>query len=130
MTVFDWLSLSVGLYVVNIFVQAAFANRRYDPKTLLGNRDDFEPDDVHLGRARRAQANLTEAMIIFTPLALGAESMGKGDGLAAIGGAVFFVSRVAYLVIYVAGVPTLRSIVWATGMIGAGLVFWVVAPFN
>lgn len=130
MTVLDWLIVSVGLYFANIVAQALFANLRYDPKTLLGPRDGFLPEGVGLLRAKRAQANFTEAMIMFTPLALAAHATGQGDGMAALGGAIFAIARALYLAVYLAGTPVVRSLVWAVGLGGTGLVFWAVAPFN
>ncbi|MEO1013848.1 MAG: MAPEG family protein [Pseudomonadota bacterium] len=130
MTVLDWLVIAVCLYFLNICVQAVFGNMRYDPKTLLGPRDDFTPEGVGLLRARRAQANFTEAMIMFAPLALVAGATGSGGGIAAIGGAVFVISRAVYLVVYVAGVAVVRSLAWMVGVLGTAMVFWAVAPFR
>ncbi|MEM9705849.1 MAG: MAPEG family protein [Pseudomonadota bacterium] len=126
MTVLEWLVLAVFIYFVNIGVQAVFANLRYSPGTLLGSRDDFAPDGIGLMRARRAQANFTEAMVMFAPLALAAHVTGADPGLASLGGAIFAISRAAYLIVYVAGTPVIRSLVWGAGLIGTGMVGWAV----
>ncbi len=129
MTLLDYVVLSVALYFANIVVQAVFGNMRYDPKTLLGPRDDFAPEGLYLMRAKRAQANFTEAMAMFVPLALIAHLTDKSAGLATLGAAVFFWARLAYLIVYVAGAPVVRSLVWTVGVIGVLMVFRAVAPF-
>ncbi|MEO1013849.1 MAG: MAPEG family protein [Pseudomonadota bacterium] len=130
MTVFDWLVLSAGLYFANILLQDVFGVMNHDMKALFGTRDGFEPKGVGLKRTQRAQANFTEAMAMFVPLALVAQLSGKAEGLATAGAAVFFWSRLAYLIAYVAGVPVVRSIVWMIGVVGLLMIFWAVAHFR
>lgn len=129
MNALDYLVLSVALYGANIVVQGVFANLKYDPKTLLGNRDDFAPEGVGLMRAKRAQANFTEAMVLFAPLVLVASATDKLGGLTDLGAAVFFWSRLAYLVSYVAGLGPVRSLVWFGGAVGTGMILWALSPF-
>ncbi|MEM6537159.1 MAG: MAPEG family protein [Pseudomonadota bacterium] len=126
MTVISCLLAAVGLYFLNIVAQAVFANIHHDPKTLLGPRDGFESESVGLLRAKRAQANFTEAMVMFVPVALLAHVTGQGEGAAAFGGALFVVSRAFYLAIYLAGTPVVRSLAWAGGLLGTVIIFWVV----
>ena len=120
---------AVAVYGGIILSQAVFANMRYDPKTLLGTRDDFTPEGKHLLRARRTLANMTEAMVMFAPLILVAHVTGKTSALTAIGAGLFFWARLAYAVVYIAGIPVVRSLIWAVGLVGTLMIFWaVVAP--
>ena len=126
----DYLSASVGIYFAIICAQAVCANRAYDPRTLLGARDDFNPDDKYLLRARRTLANMTEAMVMHAPLVLIAFQTNSSSALTLLGSALFFWARLLYAVVYIAGVPVVRSIFWGGGLIGTALVFWEVAPFT
>ncbi len=82
----------------------------------LGNRDQMRPFTVHGQRAVRALANLQEAMPVFLALALMNLFFGPGP-MALVGAWIFFAARVLYLPLYVAGVPVVRSVAWAVGVV-------------
>ena len=126
MTELSYLIGTVAIYLALILAQAVFANLRYDLKTLLGPRDDLTPEGMFLLRARRAQANMTEAMVLFIPLVLVAHLADKTSALTAIGAGLFFWARLVYPVVYIAGVPVIRSLVWAAGLVGTLMIFWAV----
>ncbi len=86
----------------------------------LGNRDVLpKPTNVG-GRAIRAANNSIEAAIFFVPLALIAHLVGK-DSEVFLGAQIAFYARIIYVVIYLVGVPYVRSLVWFIGVIGLGL---------
>jgi uncharacterized MAPEG superfamily protein len=91
----------------------------------LGNRDHVRPLTVVGERATRALANMHEALPVFLALALLNMIVGTAAGLAVTGATLFLIARVVYVAIYVAGVPVLRTLVWAVGWVGLAL---MIAP--
>jgi uncharacterized MAPEG superfamily protein len=87
----------------------------------LGNRDHVRPLTVVGERAARALANMHEALPVFLALALLNMIVGTAAGLAVTGAAIFLMARVVYVAIYIAGVPVLRTLVWAAGWVGLAL---------
>jgi uncharacterized MAPEG superfamily protein len=90
----------------------------------LGNRDHMRPLTVTGQRAARALANMQEALPVFLALALLNLISGSAAAMAITGAWVFLAARVVYLLVYVAGVPVLRTLVWAGGW--AGLVLMLI----
>jgi uncharacterized MAPEG superfamily protein len=93
-------------------------------KVGLSNRDDLPEATPLGGRAERAARNSIEAIVLFVPLALVAHVSGRSDA-ALFGAQLFFWARVAYLPIYWAGIPYLRSAVWMVGVVGLAMMFKV-----
>lgn len=88
-----------------------------------GNRDDLPEPSALAGRADRAAKNMLENLVLFTALLVAAR-MGNGDQERIVLGArVFFWARVAYFPIYLAGIKYVRTVVWAVGIAGLGLIF-------
>ncbi len=90
----------------------------------LGNRDHMRPLTVTGQRAARALANMQEALPVFLALALLNLISGSAAAMAITGAWAFLAARVVYLLVYVAGVPVLRTLVWAGGW--AGLVLMLI----
>jgi uncharacterized MAPEG superfamily protein len=91
---------------------------------MAGNREDFPPGTGWIGRAHRAHLNMVENMVPFAALVLGAAVAGKADGWTALGAQVFFYSRVVHAVMYIAGVPWLRTFAWLGGVAGMAMVLY------
>ena len=111
------------LTFVAILLGAFFRYREWTPeglKTGLSNRDQLPEATPLGGRADRAAANTIEGMLLFTPLALAAEVAGLG-GEALLGAQVFLWARIAYLPVYLVGIAYLRSLIWAVGVVGLGM---------
>jgi len=101
MAVFTWATV-----VVASLIRA----RAWTPGGLMlafGNRDNLPPATPLAGRAGRAAANTVENLVFFAVLALAAQ--------------IFLWARVVYLPVYVAGVPFLRTGVWAVSIAGLGM---------
>lgn len=94
---------------------------------MAGNREDFPPGTGWIGRAHRAHLNMVENMVPFTALVLGATAAGQADGWTALGAQVFFYSRVVHAVVYTLGVPWLRTLAYLGGVIGMGMILYVLA---
>ena len=70
------------------------------------------------GRAKRAHLNMLENMVLFSALVLIAAVAGKANAMTAMGALIFFWARLLYAVIYLLGVPWLRTLAWFVSVIG------------
>jgi len=113
-----YLLMSVVLTFVQVLIAAAAANQVVGLTTLAGNRDDVPPFGGFAGRARRAHLNMIENMVLFAALVLIAAVANKANATTALGALIFFWARLAYAVIYLLGVPWLRTVAWFVSVIG------------
>lgn len=122
-----YLLSAVGLYGVMILMQAVAANmsKKVNLKELAGPRDDLTTTGLSAfhGRTIRAQANMNEGMILFTPLVLIAVQMDALTSTTALGAAIFFYGRLVYAPLYYFGVPWLRTLAWTVSTIGTLMIF-------
>jgi uncharacterized MAPEG superfamily protein len=126
----SWLSATAALFFIYIVGEAVAGNRQYKPKDLLGPRDNLAPFSPALGRAKRATANMIEAMCLFVPLVLVALISERTNEWTALGCAVFFFARLAFAPLYWFGVPVLRTLAYFIGVAGLGMIFLQVLPFS
>jgi len=113
-----YLLFSVLLTFVQVLIAAASANQAVGLNTLAGNRESMGDLTGFAGRARRAHLNMIENMVLFTALVLVAAVAGKANAMTAMGALVFFWARLIYAVIYLLGIPWLRTLAWAVSVIG------------
>lgn len=113
---------SVVLTLVQMLVAGMGANTQVGLTALAGNREDLPPVTGWAGRAKRAHANMLENIVLFAALVLVAHAAGKTNAMTALGAQLFFWARLAYAVIYVAGIPWLRTLVWFVSLIGLVLI--------
>lgn len=118
-----WLLASLVLHAVYVLTPAALYLPAEGTMTHLGGRDEQPKPSRMVGRARRALANWQENFPVFLALALGAMALGRPD--AGAGAVLFLVARVAYLPLYLTGIPGLRSLSWMVSV--AGLVWMAVS---
>jgi uncharacterized MAPEG superfamily protein len=120
-----YLLLSAILCFVQMLIAATGANTQVGLPTLAGNRQDL-PDMVGwAGRARRAHLNMIENLVLFAALVLIAATAGKANATTAMGAMIFFWARLAYAVIYLIGIPWLRTLAWFVSVIGMVMIAWV-----
>jgi uncharacterized MAPEG superfamily protein len=93
------------------------------PLRALGNPASFLPGDpAWAQRAKRAHANAVENLVVFAPLVLIAAALGVSTGATVVAGKVYLLARLVHYVVYVAGVPGVRTLAFLTGF-GATVVF-------
>ena len=129
----SYLIASVALFLVMIFAQsfgAIFSGRSV--ADLVGARDGLPSDGYSAfhGRAKRAQANMIEGMMMFVPLVLAAAYLNAFNSMTALGAAMFFWSRLVFAPCYWFGVPWLRTLVWLLSIAGLILIFLQIIPFS
>lgn len=116
-----WLALMLPLLFV---VQASALAVSGGLAWGLGNRDEVRADSPLLGRAKRTAANHVEALVLFTPLALVAAVTGVSNSTTETAALVFLGARIAFVLVYLIGIPYLRTAVWGVGLIAALAFAW------
>ena len=83
-----------------------------------GNRERDFTFPAWAGRAERAHRNLVENLAPFAILVLVAQVAGKANATTALGATLFFWGRVAHALVYLAGIPYLRTLVFGISIVG------------
>ena len=119
------LALGALLLFVHIFIATRYKTAQYGRQWNVGARDEnLPPANVMTGRTARAQANFAETFPIAIVALLGVVVADRTSDLTAIGGWLWLGARLAYLPLYMAGVPVVRTLVYTAGMVGLGMVIW------
>ena len=113
-----YLLFSTLLCFVQVLIAATGANQAVGLPTLAGNREGLPEITGWAGRARRAHLNMIENMVLFTALVLIAVVANKTNAMTALGAMIFFWGRLVYALIYLIGVPWLRTLAWFVSVIG------------
>jgi uncharacterized MAPEG superfamily protein len=114
---------SVVLTLVQMLVATTAANTQIPLTTLVKNREDLPELIGWAGRAQRAHRNMLENLPLFIGLVLVAHLAGRANPMTLLGAQLFFWARLVYAVVYVAGVPWVRTAVWAVSAVGLILIF-------
>lgn len=126
------LGWSAALLLGHILVQALSLDLSPDMSVryLLGPRDaGQQPKSAIAGRLLRSLGNMLETYPAFVALALALAACGRTGGLGAVGATVWIVARIAYLGLYLGGVPVLRSLAWLVSIAGLLLMLlWLMVP--
>ena len=86
--------------------------------SAAGNRDEpFQLADW-AERAGRAHRNMLENLPVFAALVLVAHVAGATNDSTALGATLFFWGRVAHAVVYIAGVPWVRTAAFGVSLVG------------
>ena len=117
-TTLNYVVYAAGWTFLSFFLGTIFRNRLWTPNGMMygiSNRDTPPTPNLLGGRADRAAANTLENFVLFAALALTAHVAGVDNERVALGAAIFFWARVAYTIVYLAGMVPLRTIIWAIG---------------
>jgi uncharacterized MAPEG superfamily protein len=115
-----WATL---LTVVQAVVAAQGAMGQVGLSALAGNREGLPEIKGWGGRAARAHRNMLENLVLFAALVLVAVVAEKTNNTTLLGAQIFFWARLAYALVYVAGVPWLRTGVWVVSVVGLAMIF-------
>ena len=114
---------SAALTLLQCLIAVTGAMLQVGLPTLAGNREKMPEVIGWAGRAARAHGNMLQSLVLFATLVLVAQATGKLNAMTALGAQLFFWGRIAYALVYMAGVPWLRTAVWAVSIIGLVLIF-------
>ena len=112
------LVCAVGLAFLQVLVALLTAIPQVGLPALLGNREEMPALSGVAGRAERAYKNMFESLLLFAALVLVAAVAGKTNAQTALGAQIFLWARLAFAVIYVVGIPVVRTLAWLVGVIG------------
>jgi len=111
-----------ALALVQMLVAVIAAQGQVGLVMLAGNREAMPALTGWALRAQRAHLNMLESLVIFAIFVLVAHVTGKANAMTALGCTLFFWGRVGYALVYLAGIPWLRTLVWAVSLAGILLV--------
>ena len=111
------LGWAAVLAMVQLIAFAIPANREIGSEWLAGPRDDTPPGEmsVRTARLQRAFQNHVEGLVLFTPAVVAVAGLGASGWLTETCAVVYLLARIAYVPCYWAGLPWVRSGVWAVG---------------
>jgi uncharacterized MAPEG superfamily protein len=113
------LAWSVVLLLVQMIMQAMTGILEHGlPYALSAQDEERDVEGLYAARIGRAFYNLLETYPVFIALALALAITGKTGGAGLLGAQIWFWARVIYVPVYIAGIPGLRTLVWAASVVG------------
>jgi uncharacterized MAPEG superfamily protein len=117
------LAFSVLLLFVHIGLQGMLATRERGSAWNAGPRDgEMPPLGPLAGRAERALSNFNETYPAFIAAVLTVVVAGRTGGWSELGVWLWLIARIAYIPLYLGGVPYIRSLLWLVSVAGIVLV--------
>ncbi|QFT31563.1 MAPEG family protein [Labrenzia sp. THAF82] len=114
-----WILAVLLLYLAQIYFSALFLLPYVTISQIVGGRDEMPERGKIAGRADRALSNLKENLPFFLTLGVLALIVPGADvDQATFGASLFFLARLAYLPLYISGIPFLRSLAYIAGLGG------------
>ncbi len=119
------LAFGAVLLLVHIIAAVQVKTRQYGRKWNVGARDEVLPPLNPLAaRLARAEANFLETFPIAIVALIGVVLADRTSAATALGGWIWLGARIVYLPLYAAGVPVVRTLVWAVSVFGLVMVLW------
>lgn len=109
----------LGIYglvtVATILIQVLAALPQVGLMAMFTPRDDFPKLTGVAGRLDRAQLNSVIALAMFAPAVLILAHKGITTPTTLLCAQIFLVARILYVLLYAAGIPVARTLVWTIG---------------
>ena len=109
-------------------VQATLSDLSKGLGWALGPQDDTRDQNILAERIQRALRNYLETFPAFAALALLLTVSETANATSALGAAIWFWARLAYIPARASGLPLVRSVAWLTSL--AGLILMLVPFFG
>ncbi|MBO6798537.1 MAPEG family protein [Maricaulis sp.] len=87
-------------------------------KAMLGNREDLTPLTGWGGRVVRAYGNTVDNIVFFGAVVIAAHLADVSNEITAAGALTFLACRFIYAIVYMLGVPIVRTVAYLGGVIG------------
>jgi uncharacterized MAPEG superfamily protein len=114
-----WLAWSIALGLAYVLIAATLGTQQRGLKWNASNRDgELKALTGAAARAARANANFLETFPFFAAAVLAVVLTKTNTAHTAFGAELYFWARLAYLPIYIVGIPYLRTVVWAVSFWG------------
>ena len=120
--------LMVGLTIMLVIAQALTGAVQLGFLYGLGSRDEVKERSVFLRRIDRTVANHNQALLLFLLLAAVALGLSIESALLSMGATVFLIARVLFILLYFMGIPYLRTLSWAAGIVGLIMMLAAILP--
>ena len=114
---------AVALTFLQVIVAVILCAKQVGLSELAGNRDTFVPEGI-AGRATRAHRNMLENLPLFAALVLIVHVAGLSTDTSVLGAQIFVIARLAAAIIYIIGIPWLRTAVFGISVVGLVMVAW------
>lgn len=122
-TEIQMLAWTMVLGLLHIVLGVALVTRDKGLKWNVSARDaEGAPVGAVTDRVSRALHNFLETFPFFAAAVLAAAVAGRLDATTALGAQLYFWARVAYIPLYAAGVPYIRTVVWGVSIVGLVMV--------
>ena len=112
------LAAAVIIGLVHLLWAAAAAQPQRGLKWNVGPRDEPVVLTGMAGRLERAFANFRETFPLFAAAVLAVQLSDQHTALGEMGASLYFWARVAYVPVYAAGIPVVRTVLWTASILG------------
>ena len=117
------LCWSIVLGLLQLVIATSLATREQGLAYNLSPRDMPPPPVTTLtGRFQRAFGNFRETFVYFAVSVLVVTMLNKTNATTALGAEIYFWARLLYVPIYAAGIPAVRTLIWAASIAGLVMV--------
>lgn len=119
------LAWTIALGIAHLLIDAALMTSQRGMRWNASARDgEAKPLTGVAARVNRALRNFLETFPLFAAAVLAVVAASRGSDDTALGAQLYFWARVAYVPVYAAGIPYLRSVIWAVSLWGILQVLW------
>jgi uncharacterized MAPEG superfamily protein len=116
------LVCAVALTAIQVVIAIVGSITQAKMPTLMGNREGLPEFTGWVGRAHRAHHNMLENLVLFAAVVLVAHAAGRENAMTAVGAQLFLWVRLAFAVVYLVGIPYLRTLAWTVAFVGIVLI--------
>jgi uncharacterized MAPEG superfamily protein len=120
------LVYATALLIALVLIQATVGVQAQGLTPMAGPRDDLPAPTKFQARTKRCVDNHREGLLMFAPLVVAAALSNVSNHWTVTGAELFLYSRVVHAVLYLLGVPMVRPLVWAVGLVGTLMVLLAV----
>ena len=114
-------SVVLGLFQLVLATTMATLNQGL-PYNLSPRDLPPPPVGIVAGRLQRTFRNFRETFVYFAVSVLVVTALAKNSPTSALGAQLYFWARVAYVPVYAAGLPVVRTVIWAASIVGLVMV--------
>ncbi len=123
------LSLAIVLGLFQLLIAARAGNSQRGLKWNVGARDEPPPPVSKVAaRLERAFRNFMETFPFFAAAVLICAAIGRHNWATMLGAEAYVAARVVYVLLYAAGVPGVRTLIWLVATLAIILmlvaIFW------
>lgn len=117
------LAASAALGIVHLLLAVQFSVATRGLRWGVGPRDEPAPPlGIVAARFERAYKNFLETFPFFVAAVVVCVALERHTAMTALGAQLYFWGRVAYLPLYAAGLPWVRTIAWTGALVGIAMV--------